>query len=299
VSGEGKKSSNLALRFAIGIPVGAIVVCLLAFGSVSLMVFIVILAWLSLREFWRLTGVDRPGVAVPLARVGEIAIVILLFTTWAYPDGSFAVMLAVALPIFFIYQLVRRAHGADSYLREIAVVTLGVIYIGGLLSFIFRLRHLQIFLEESGALTFSTGFFHIPGMIHFTIFAVIASWGCDTAALLSGKYFGRAKLAPNISPKKTIAGLVGGMFGSATAVVIYAWLVGLIGQVAIYELIAFGAMTAAFSQLGDLTVSAIKREANLKDTSSLLGPHGGVLDRIDGFLFALPATYIFFLLVLG
>ncbi len=287
------------LRFAIGVPIGAVVVCILAFGSVSLMLFIVLAAWFALREFWRITGVDHPGVAVPLARVGEITAVILLFTTWMYPDGSFAVMLAIALPIFFIYQLVRRVHGADSYLREISVVTLGVIYIGGLLSFTFRLRHLQIFLEESGALTFSTGFFNVPGMIHFTVFAVIASWGCDTAALLTGKFLGRAKLAPNISPKKTIAGLIGGMVGSATATVSYAWLVGLIGQVAIYELIAFGAMTAAFSQLGDLTVSAIKREANLKDTSSLLGPHGGALDRIDGFLFALPATYIFFLLVLG
>jgi len=296
---EVKKPSNIVQRFVIGIPVGALAVCLMAYGNISLLVFIVICAWVSLREFWKLAGVGRAGEGLPLARIGEIAAIILLYTTWAYPEGSFAVMLAIIVPVFFIYQLVRRAQGADSYLREVSLVSLGVVYVAGLLSFIFKLRHLQIFFEKTGVLTFSTGFFHIPGMIHFTIFAVIASWGCDTAALLSGKSLGRTKLAPGISPKKTIAGLVGGMVGAATGVLIYAWLVGIIGQVEIYELVAFGAMAAAFSQLGDLTVSAIKREANLKDTGSILGPHGGVLDRIDGFLFALPATYIFFLLVLG
>ncbi|MCK4719103.1 phosphatidate cytidylyltransferase, partial [bacterium] len=61
----------------------------------------------------------------------------------------------------------------------------------------------------------------------------------------------------------------------------------------------FGVMVAAISQLGDLSVSALKREAQMKDAGKLLGAHGGMLDRIDGFLFDLPATYLFFLYVLG
>lgn len=299
MTGENRKPSNLLLRFLIGIPIGAIAVAIFAFGNYTLLALLFVGSWLALREFWRLTGIDHPGKFFILARLGELATFILLYLAWVNPSGSLDIMLAIFLPVFFIAQLVAKARGAQNFIKEVGMVTLGVLYVGGFLSFVFRLRNLQIYLQDIDAIQFSTGFFKDPDMIHFTIFPVLASWCCDTAAFFSGKYFGRTQLAPTISPKKTVAGLIGGMVGSAAGVSAYAWLIGLVGQIQIYELMAFGALAAAFSQLGDLTVSAIKREAQRKDTGSLLGAHGGMLDRIDGFLFSLPATYIFLLLVLG
>jgi phosphatidate cytidylyltransferase len=295
---ESRKPSNLFLRFLIGIPVGAVVVAIFAFGNYTLLALVFVGSWFTLREFWRLTGVDHPGEFFILARLGELATLILLYLAWANQSGSLTIMLAIFLPVFFIAQLVAKARGAENFIREVGMVTLGVLYVGGFLSFIFRLRNLQLDLQDIGVLEFSTRFFHAPDMIHFTILPVLASWCCDTAAFFSGKYFGQMQLAPTISPKKTVAGLIGGMVGSAAGITAYAWLIGLIGEIQLYELIAFGVLAAAFSQLGDLTVSAIKREAHRKDAGSLLGAHGGMLDRIDGFLFALPATYIFLLLVL-
>jgi len=296
---EKRKPPKLLLRFLVGIPAGALAVYLLAFGDWTLAVVTALAGWFALREFWRIAGVENPGVKFPLARLGEIAAIIFLMASWMFPNGSFSVMLAIMIPCFFIYQLILKAHGAKEFLREVAVVTLGVVYIGGFMSFIFKLRHLEEYLESSGVINLTNGWFSNPGMSHLVQFAILTSWGCDTAAYFSGKYFGKTKLAPGISPGKTVIGLVGGMVGAATVVLLYSWLTGLINQVQVYELIAFGAFAAAFSQLGDLTISAIKREANAKESGRILGAHGGLLDRLDGFLFALPATYIFFLLVLG
>jgi len=279
--------------------VGAVIVSILAFGESSLLLLIAIGSWITLQEYWRLAGIDHRRSDFYLARLGELATIVLLFATWSYRWGALEMLLAVFLPLLFVVQLIARVRGDTTYLRKVAIVALGVIYIGGFLSFIFKLRNLQIHLEDIGALEFSRALFKAPDMIHFTLFPVLAAWCCDTAAYFSGKYFGRTKLAPSISPGKTITGLVGGMVGSATGVTLYAWLIGLVGQVQVYELIAFGVLAAALSQLGDLTVSAIKREAQMKDAGRILGAHGGMLDRIDGFLFALPATYIFFLFVLG
>ena len=299
-----KKRSNLFYRFAVGIPLGALACGLFAFGERSLLVFLIVGAWFALREFWRTTGVNHPETKFPLARLGDIAAAVLLFASFVWPQGSFAVLIAIIIPLFAIHQLVAWSRGAKEFIREVAVVTLGVLYIGGLLSFVFMLRHLQIILQarDIDPLIFSyTWFpwFHREDMIHLTLFPVLTGWCTDTAALFAGKYFGKIPMALKISPKKTVEGLIGGMVGAATGVTVYGYLIGLVGQVKVWEFITFGIIAAGISQLGDLTVSALKREAHQKDSGRLLGAHGGMLDRIDGFLFALPATYVFFLMVLN
>lgn len=282
------------------VPLGIVAGIIFAFGDLTLFILWLVGAWFALNEFWILTGVANRKAIFPLTRLGEIAVLLIFFFSWKYPSGYNDILLALLLPLFFIVQLFAHARGDRNFIREVAMVVLGVIYIGGLASFMFKLRHLQDAMELSGAVQFADtgGFFTSGDIFHFAIFAAIASFGSDTTAYLTGKFFGKTKLSPKISPKKTITGLMGAMIGSATAVTLYAWLIGLVGQIQIHELIAFGALAAAFSQLGDLTVSAIKRESDFSDTGWIMGAHGGILDRCDGFIFALPATYIFFLLVL-
>jgi len=120
------------------------------------------------------------------------------------------------------------------------------------------------------------------------LFAVVA--GADVGAFFTGRALGRHKLAPAVSPGKTWEGVVGGLACAAV--------VGLAGALW-FELLALPAMlvavaVAAFSVLGDLTVSMLKRHVGLKDTGSIFPGHGGVLDRIDSLLAALPLFYLGF-----
>ncbi|MFH1675576.1 MAG: phosphatidate cytidylyltransferase [bacterium] len=293
-----KKSSNLLLRIAIGIPTGGIVSCIFAYGNISLLIVCMLLTWIGLREFWDLTGLTGRGKNPYLSWFADLAGMIMLYSAWANYTGSLDILLALFLPIIFITQLVMLIRGEKGFLRDIAIAILGVLYIAGFMSFILRLRNLQLDMLDSGSLEFASTFFKSPHMIYLTLFPVLAGWGSDTSAMFSGKFFGKGKLAPSISPKKTRIGLVGAMVGSATCVVAFSYLIGLVGRIPLWELIVYGLTIGAISQLGDLTMSAIKREAGRKDSGNILGPHGGMLDRIDGFLFTLPITYLFFVLVL-
>ena len=122
----------------------------------------------------------------------------------------------------------------------------------------------------------------------------LSSWGCDTCAYCVGMLFGKHRLAPVLSPKKSIEGAVGGVVGAALLGFIYANLFG--SQMA--ELhsprlscTAACAISAVISQIGDLAASAIKRNHNIKDYGRLIPGHGGILDRFDSMIFTAPAIY--------
>jgi phosphatidate cytidylyltransferase len=123
------------------------------------------------------------------------------------------------------------------------------------------------------------------------LFVVGVTWAGETAAYLVGSTLGRRKLAPLISPRKTVEGAVAQVVSSiVTAAVLGAWLLPACGA---GVALGAGALLGVVGQLGDLAESAIKRSAGTKDTGGLIPGHGGVLDRIDSLLFNLPALYYF------
>lgn len=123
-----------------------------------------------------------------------------------------------------------------------------------------------------------------------TIFVFACVWGADTLAYFSGKAIGGPKLAPKISPGKTWAGFFGAMIGG----IAIAWLVMMItGHVGYGPFIFIAAIVVLFSQLGDLAESMLKRQFEVKDSGELIPGHGGVLDRIDGLIFAAFFTWVF------
>ncbi|MBT3397060.1 MAG: phosphatidate cytidylyltransferase [Alphaproteobacteria bacterium] len=113
----------------------------------------------------------------------------------------------------------------------------------------------------------------------------LSVWSCDTGAYFAGRGIGGPKLAPRISPKKTWSGLLGGMFLAAVASVLLAVL---LQQKDAALFAALGALLALISQCGDLAESALKRHFDVKDSGALIPGHGGILDRVDGVLFAAP-----------
>jgi phosphatidate cytidylyltransferase len=119
------------------------------------------------------------------------------------------------------------------------------------------------------------------------LLVVLLVWAADTAAFFTGKRFGRTKLAPRISPNKTTAGAWGALAGAAIVALAGGWLLGVRGA-ALGLLLGLALSTVVASIVGDLVESLLKRQANVKDSGTLFPGHGGLLDRVDSLLAALP-----------
>jgi len=126
----------------------------------------------------------------------------------------------------------------------------------------------------------------------WVLFLVATVWAGDISAFLSGSILGKHKLYPKISPNKTYEGLIGAIFGSIIVSLVFSILFLPNLNKAIYILLGIG--MGIFGQLGDFTESMLKRSARVKDSGSLIPGHGGMLDRLDSFLFSAP--YLHYLL---
>jgi len=126
--------------------------------------------------------------------------------------------------------------------------------------------------------------------------ALFCTWGADTGAYFAGRFFGRHKLAPRISPKKTIEGAIGGMASAVAVAFLVRWLFSV--PLAAQHVVAIGLLAGSFGMVGDLCASMLKRSVGAKDSSNLIPGHGGVLDRFDGVMFAAPVIFAYVDIVL-
>lgn len=156
----------------------------------------------------------------------------------------------------------------------------------------------KINIENLGKLLFSFIYISIPmgvflrlGETNLLWAVFLISWGTDTFAYLFGMVFGKHKLYPSISPKKTVEGSLGGIFGSLILLNLFNFY---ILKYNIVFIILSGILISVVSQLGDLFASKIKREIGIKDFSNIIKGHGGFLDRFDSIIFATPLVYILF-----
>ncbi|SDG07252.1 phosphatidate cytidylyltransferase [Desulfosporosinus hippei] len=128
----------------------------------------------------------------------------------------------------------------------------------------------------------------LPRGIEWTMLTIFLVWATDTGAYLIGRQFGKHLLAPNVSPKKTIEGSIGGLAFSVI-VALVSW--NIIGGAPWHIYIVIGVIIGISAQIGDLFESALKRSAGVKDSGNLIPGHGGILDRFDSLIFALPLVY--------
>jgi len=137
--------------------------------------------------------------------------------------------------------------------------------------------------------------FNLPRGPSWILFLTVVIASSDAGAYYSGTLFGRHKLCPAVSPKKTWEGLAGGLIAALLGVLLLSRLVSF--PVALLHLLLLGFILSLVGVLGDLTESVIKRAFRVKDSGRLLPGHGGVLDRVDGLLFAAPTLYYLLILV--
>lgn len=167
-------------------------------------------------------------------------------------------------------------------ITDVALTLFPILYVSLLFSFIVLLRDVK------------------DG--HFWVWLIaISAWGCDTFAYFTGKTIGKHKLAPQLSPKKTIEGSIGGVLGAGVIGYLYTMIFthynALVVKTQIIWVVIAVMLGALISQVGDLAASAIKRYFNQKDYGYILPGHGGILDRFDSFLFVAPVIYIIVILV--
>jgi phosphatidate cytidylyltransferase len=166
-------------------------------------------------------------------------------------------------------------------LSSAAVSVFGVLYVGLLGGYIIAIR----VLPEDGRL---------PAKL-LTLFFMIV-FGGDTGAYYTGRALGRHKLAPRISPGKTVEGAIGGLAGNIAAVIIARY--SFFPELALVTAIPLGLIMGSLGIVGDLCESMLKRGAQVKDAGKLIPGHGGLLDRLDSMLFNAPVLYYYYLLVM-
>jgi len=178
-----------------------------------------------------------------------------------------------------------KLHGKGSAVANSATTVFGVVYVGLLFTFLIRARYVDIpmLAGNDAAGTIAT-------RLGALLLVLVSVWACDTAAYICGNLLGKHKLAPLVSPNKTVEGSVGGLL----AAILGALLIGTWLGLPAGHCLALGALMGIIGQVGDLGKSVLKRDLGIKDFSSLFGPHGGVLDRFDAVLVSMPLLYWYF-----
>jgi phosphatidate cytidylyltransferase len=190
--------------------------------------------------------------------------------------GPVLVLVAAVVPVGLYYLF--RVGDMKTVATRFAYSVTGIVYVGLTLTFLALMR------RDFGE--------HGPDVVLFVLAVV---WVGDTGAYFGGRFFGKTKLYPAVSPKKTWAGAIGGLVGSvATAAVLRLTLMDYLPWVHIMALAIPGAV---LGQLGDLVESLFKRATGVKDSGAILPGHGGILDRVDAVLFVAPYTYLYLMLI--
>jgi len=239
------------------------------YGGIPFLLLILLLTLTSINEFYNL--MMKKGY-FPAYWVGNlIAIFFIVFSHYAvgrHWEPAHSALLTTAVTIAAISGIFLKRQ--EDTIVDVAVTILGMIYIGWFFSYLIFIR----------AMTVHGG---------YLFFLMLTIWANDVVAYLVGRYFGRHKLAPQISPNKTWEGAVAGFLTCVAAAEIFSGIAMINGTHALI----IGALIGIMAQLSDLVESLIKRDAGVKDSSNIIPGHGGALDRMDSFILTAPLLYYY------
>ena len=268
-------SQNLVQRIAVAAVAIPAVIGIVWQGGWVLAATLAVLGVLGAHEVYDFAR--RQGIE-PLERTGWLAAAAIpLLAYWAEAPVFF--LGAIWLMFTMTLAMVRRGPSGRP-LASVSITLFGCLYASGMLAFLIAIRHGVNAVQRPGA------------YILLTLFPLVITWVCDTAAMAAGTAVGGPQLAPVLSPKKTHAGAVGGTLGGViTALALGKFVLNRQGwSFTPGQLLLFGLGVSIVGQIGDIAESLFKREAGLKDSSTLIPGHGGVLDRLDSLYFAIPTA---------
>lgn len=255
-------------RLISGIVLVALALVFICTGGDVLFAVMLILSLIGMYELYRIFKVEKsvPGL------VGYLAcIAYYLDLRFGFCQDKMVIMLAFLLILLAVFVFAYPKYHS----HQIMAAFFGLFYVGVMLSFMYQTRMLP------------QGQF-----IVWLIF--LCSWGCDTSAYCVGVLFGKHKMSPVLSPKKSVEGAVGGVVGAMLFTAIYACAIRAafgVSTMPVLPLCLISGVGALMSMVGDLAASAIKRNFEIKDYGTLIPGHGGVLDRFDSVIITAPIVY--------
>ena len=255
-------------RLLSGIVLVAAALILIIAGHEVLLAAACIISLIGMYELYRIYQMERTGVAC----IGYLSAVIFyldLYFQWI-PDRMFYVW--IVLTAFLIAYVLSYPK---YHISQITAAFFALFYVAVPLSCIYQIRDM-----EKG--------------VYIVWLVFLCSWGCDTCAYCVGVAFGRHKMSPVLSPKKSVEGAVGGVAGTFLLTALYCSVFREQMNITSTQVWLFSAISAVggvFSMIGDLSASAIKRNHEIKDYGKLIPGHGGILDRFDSMIFTAPAIY--------
>lgn len=256
------------IRFRSSCILMVIAITSLVLGGNVLFGVILCISLIGLMELYRVFEMNKSVLAM-IGYVICILYYVLLYMKkeeFIYPGLVFSVLVLMAVYVFSFPKYET---------NQITLTFFGLFYVAIMLSFIYRVRVIE-------------------GGEYLVWMTFIGAWGSDTCAYLVGRKIGKHKMAPVLSPKKSIEGCVGGILGAALLGFIFATvfknnITGVTHPQLAFSII--GGCSSVISQIGDLAASAIKRNHNVKDYGNLIPGHGGILDRFDSIIFTAPIVY--------
>ena len=235
---------------------------IMLYGGLPLYITEIVLISIALHEFFK--AFNEKGIK-PIYWLGYV------FAVYMGAKNYFNLPISYTLSLGFILFLIGIIYllSCRNDIIDISITVLGIMYIGIFMDFI--------------VLTMNN--FELGKIYVWLIF--IISFATDTFAYFSGYLFGKHKLIPKISPKKTVEGSIGGIIGSVVCCVLFGYLF----KLDLVHMTVIGSIGSIVAQLGDLFASAIKRYVGIKDYGKLIPGHGGILDRFDSVILVAPFVY--------
>lgn len=269
-TGEGYREgprSDMGARLATGLVLAVFLFGSLFVGGAAMAVFVGILAVVGIGELF--ATLRRVGLR-PLTPLGILAGAGLFATTWFH--GPIAIAIAIGLLTSVVFFVLAFGPLREDALVNGGLTVMAVVWVVGTMAFAFPiLQH--------------------PDFRPLVLALVLATAAMDMGAFTFGRAWGRRALAPVLSPNKSVEGLVGGVIAAVAAGAIFG---------ALYEPfdlrsgLALGLLVAVMAPMGDLAESMVKRSLGVKDMGTILPGHGGILDRVDAFLFVIPAVWVLY-----
>jgi phosphatidate cytidylyltransferase len=261
--GRGSARGETVKRILFAIPWGIFAIAITVAGGLVFTAAMIGIGVLCLREFLAMTEEMRP-----IQRAAYVTVPALIIAAHLGTAFNVLLIIAAAFPVLFFFGADR--HHRDGITMSMGVTLLGIVWIGIPLVHAVLLRD----LPDHGAALLAD--------------VLVGTFAADTGAYATGRMFGSHKIAPSLSPNKTLEGLLGGFLIGTMAF----WFAGLYQDwLSGADALIIGAAVAAVAPIGDLFESMLKRDLGKKDTGTLFGPHGGILDRLDAVFFTVVVGY--------
>jgi phosphatidate cytidylyltransferase len=266
---NGRAGRNLPAAIGVGVALGGAVLASLFIWKYGFLIVVAVAIGVGVWEMVR--AVRGSGAQPPLIPLLVGGVLMAGFAWWGGADALTFGLIVTVLAVF----IWRLAEGPAGYERDVTSATLIAVYVPFLAGFAVLLA-----VPDDGDLRVVTA-----------LAAVVLS---DTGGYIAGVFFGKHPMAPSVSPKKSWEGFVGSLVATSVGC---ALLLFFLFDAGLVRGALFGLGVSAAAVLGDLAESMVKRDLKIKDMSNLLPGHGGLMDRLDSILFAAPAAYLLFLLL--